>query len=143
MAEDDTQSPQEQASEASPINGVIPPVDKRFKKGKSGNPGGRLKGVSITAAMNKMASMTPEKLRTYKPKNGAEAIAQAEFLRALSPKGHRPAVHYREVIDGKLPETVRHEGLPSGETDPEKVATIIIAAEEALAAARAKREATE
>ena len=39
---------------ASPRNGLPPPVATRWKKGQSGNPGGRPKGESITARLRRV-----------------------------------------------------------------------------------------
>ena len=39
---------------ASPISGLPPPVHTRWKKGQSGNPGGRPKGESLVALMRRV-----------------------------------------------------------------------------------------
>src|SRR5262245_54666791 len=58
MNEHDEQSAEQPAGEnpadASPVSGTPPPASKRWKKGTSGNPGGRPKGDSLTMRLRKV-----------------------------------------------------------------------------------------
>ena len=79
---------------ASPRSGMPPPVEHRWKKGQSGNPGGRPKGRSITAALREILE------REHNGKPIAELIAERLVKEALT--GKFP--HLKEVLeraDGK------------------------------------------
>jgi hypothetical protein len=79
---------------ASPRSGMPPPAEHRWKKGQSGNPGGRPKGRSITAALREILE------REHNGKPIADLIAERLVKDALS--GKFP--HLKEVLeraDGK------------------------------------------
>lgn len=57
---------------------------KPFKKGESGNPGGRPKGAySIPHAYARLLVLSPDEFKAYEPKNSAEVIAKYQIERAL------------------------------------------------------------
>ena len=95
--------PEKQAKQhakgASPRSGMVPPIENRWKKGQSGNPGGRPKGsVNLTS-----------RLRTALSKNDgqlAEVIVKVLIREAAKGKFN----HLHEIldrIDGKVVQQVQ------------------------------------
>ncbi len=74
---------------ASPISGVPPPAEHRWKPGQSGNPGGRPKGKSITALLR-------ERLEDQHNGKALAAILVESLLKGAL-KGNLP--HIKEVLD--------------------------------------------
>ena len=76
--------------------------DHRFQKGRSGNPGGRPKGRSITAALRRLAETD------HNGKPIAEVLAEVMMKQALS--GHYNfAREIVERLDGKVPDKAEVE----------------------------------
>lgn len=100
---------------ASPVSGVVPPVEYRWKPGQSGNPGGRNNAKPISAAMNRIASMTESEIADLiaKPeKTGAEVLALAAYQRATVDS--RYLTHVLDRTEGKVADTVHVEGPAQG-----------------------------
>ena len=77
----------------------------RWKKGQSGNPGGRPKTKVLSEAYrNALAELSPKDQRTL-----AEAIAAALVRRALK-SDVRAAAEIADRTEGKAPQSVRLEG---------------------------------
>src|SRR5690349_4665088 len=66
--------------DASPLNGQVPPPNRRWKPGQSGNPGGRPKGPGVTAALRALAQTQ------HNGKSVAEVLAERLMKEALSGK---------------------------------------------------------
>lgn len=95
----DSKTPEEQAKNrrngVSPVNGIAPPADHRFKPGQSGNPGGRPKGRSITAELRDMLDSEKD--------GGSLAKAMAAKAFEFAQKGDfRFWNAILERLDGKL-----------------------------------------
>lgn len=105
------------AREASPVNGQVPPPEYRWKKGQSGNPGGRPKGYSPTAALLRILAMEdPEKFR---PRTGADHVAWSLYMRAVDAEkdGVAACRTALERADGAVPQAM---DLTHREIDPDK-----------------------
>lgn len=93
--------------------GIVPPVEHRFQKGQSGNPGGKNHAKPISAAMNRIAKMTEaeiEALVLRKDKTGAEVLALAAYRKAV--EDARFLTHVLDRTEGKVPDQVKVEGGP-------------------------------
>lgn len=87
-----------------------PPQHTRFKPGSSGNPGGRPKGTSISAALrlklDELSSVEVEENGSKRRLTWREAIVKALVERAAL-KGDTMAAHFvAERADGKVKDTV-------------------------------------
>lgn len=77
-----------------------PPVWTRFAAGQSGNPGGRPKGrVSTTVILDRFNAMPVEELRSYEPRNAAEAACKVQILNAIEAEPLAALPSFREVTD--------------------------------------------
>lgn len=92
---------------ASPISGTPPPVSTRWKKGQSGNPGGRPKGLGITAALRELAATE------HGGKPIAALIAERMVKEALSGKFNF-AKEVIDRLDGKVPDKHQVESKTQG-----------------------------
>jgi hypothetical protein len=110
-----------EARGASPLNGVVPPVEHRWRKGQSGNPGGRPKGQSITAALREALQ------REHNGRTVAQHLADQIIKEAL--RGKFPfAKEVLDRADGKVTDNhdVNISGVPPADsvlrlTDEQKV----------------------
>lgn len=110
--------PQEQGKSREPVGPGNPPPEHRFRPGRSGNPGGRKKHLSVTARMNELLART--EFNGQEIPGGrclADLLAESLVRRAIE-KGGRYA---REVLDrceGKVTQPVDIAG------DGERVVTV-------------------
>jgi hypothetical protein len=83
---------------------------RRFPAGQSGNPGGQVKGVSITAEVNKLLKADPERIKSQKPKTGAALKARQIF--ASDDSSLIKTLWDR--VDGKVPDKQEITGKDGG-----------------------------
>ena len=85
-----------------------PPTETRFKPGQSGNPGGLPKGTpKMSVAYMKLLALSPDELKSFKPKNVAEEIALKQVRAAC--KSSKALASVKEITDrteGKVPQRV-------------------------------------
>jgi hypothetical protein len=97
-----------------------PPQSTRFRKGKSGNPGGLPKGQpNISAALVRFLAMPPRILHNFKPRSVAEELAKKVIDTALNGKATvalRALVWITDRVEGKVGTCNRVE-YPNGHTD--------------------------
>jgi len=97
--------PEKQAKQhakgASPRSGMVPPIDSRWKKGQSGNPGGRPKGsVNLTNRLRAALSRNDGQLADLVVKKLIHEAAKGKFN------------HLHEIfdrIDGKVTQRIEIE----------------------------------
>ena len=89
--------------DASPISGVAPPKDTRWRKGVSGNPGGRPKGRGVTHYLREILA------REHNGRPIGELVAERLVKDALSGK-FAAAKEIMERTDGKVPDKHQIEG---------------------------------
>jgi hypothetical protein len=110
---DEAQTVTEEASQqprVSPVSGVAPPVEHQFPPGQSGNPGGLSKKRRISNAMERLLDLSMDELASYQPKTVAEGLALAIIRNgSMDP---RFTTHALERTEGKVADTIRHEGGP-------------------------------
>jgi hypothetical protein len=88
----------------------MPPVEHRFQPGESGNPGGLSKKRRISNAMERLLDLSMDELASYQPKTVAEGLALAIIRNgSMDP---RFTTHALERTEGKVADTIRHEGGP-------------------------------
>ncbi len=58
----------------------------RFQPGQSGNPSGRPKAKPVTDALRKILETKADEVDDFKPENGAEALAYAQYVEATTGK---------------------------------------------------------
>ena len=88
----------------------MPPVEHRFQPGESGNPGGLSKKRRISNAMERLLDLSMAELASYEPKTVAEGLALAIIRNgSIDP---RFTTHALERTEGKVADTIRHEGGP-------------------------------
>ncbi len=105
MTDEATQHPR-----PSPISGVPPPVEHYWQPGQSGNPGGLSKKRRISNAMERLLDLSMAELDSYEPKTVAEGLALAIIRNgSMDP---RFTTHALERTEGKVADTIRHEGGP-------------------------------
>jgi predicted transcriptional regulator len=79
-----------------------PPVEHRWKKGQSGNPGGMKKGNSISAELNRLLE-----------KKGAKEAAKAIMEKLLEDGDMRAAEIVLDRTEGKVTQRVENIGAQS------------------------------
>mgnify|MGYP003424094463 FL=1 len=102
----------------SPVNGNILPVEKQWKPGQSGNPGGRPKGASPRAALRRMLAENPNEHGEGSESAAiaarimqiAKAIAGGELDHDKALKVLEAQLKVLEQVDGKPKETIEHSG---------------------------------
>jgi len=88
---------------ASPISGLPPPVHTRWKKGQSGNPGGRPKGESLVALMRRVLE------REHNGRPLMEVLAERLVKEALA--GKFPfAKEVLDRVEGKVQDKLEVSG---------------------------------
>lgn len=99
-----TQQPNGRLPGASPISGVPPPIEHRWKPGQSGNPKGPT--PTITKALRRvLREERDEKGRSVR----AYQLARAQVDRAIA--GDTTAARYvTETLQGKPEQSVKHAG---------------------------------
>jgi hypothetical protein len=122
MAE--TLPPEEQAeNRGSPLNGVIPPTEHRFKPGQSGNPGGRPKGRSVTECLR---AILEAREMGGKPAPGGRQISELVAMVLVKGALKGDPRHIKELLDrteGKVAE--RHKIVPPIRPIPIKLVEIV------------------
>jgi hypothetical protein len=79
-------------------------VEYQFRPGQSGNPGGRPKYKAVSAAYRKLLEMPVEELANFKPRNGAEVVAFAQFKAAAGKRASTyAAIEIANRVEGKVP----------------------------------------
>ena len=81
MSVNDDQQPVEHASDASPISGVVPPPEYRWKPGQSGNPKGRPSaGLAIVEWLNQMQELPYDEIEAVAKDKKAPAAKRAAAI---------------------------------------------------------------
>jgi hypothetical protein len=96
-----------QATGASPLNGVVPPIETRFKPGQSGNPKGRPKDLKELRELAQ--AIGGENL-------GGTALTRIEAkLRAMSTsRNPRDSEIFLQYAYGKVKDQIEHAGADGG-----------------------------
>lgn len=87
-----TQEQRQPSMRPSPVSGVTPPVHTRWKKGQSGNPGGRARHVS-RAYIKHLETVVDEETG----ETNADKIAKAQIKKAYSEKDDGSTAAAREI----------------------------------------------
>lgn len=85
-------------------------MEHQFKPGVAANPGGRPKFREVSAAMRRLAAMSPEEIHAWKPKTGADVLALAAYQQAQ--EDSRYMTHFLDRTEGKVPDQVQLESGP-------------------------------
>jgi hypothetical protein len=96
--------PEKQGENREQVGPGKPPVKHRFKKGRSGNPGGRPKGTSITAILRELLNRPTEDGRVV-----AEELADVFIERAKAGQ-FKFAKEILDRTEGKVPDRVEVSG---------------------------------
>src|ERR1044071_4903172 len=95
-----------------------PPVETRFKPGRSGNPGGNYKNTpKISNAYNRLLAMSLEELKAFRASNVAEEIALKQVRAAVGNDASLQAV--KEITDrteGRAKQNMVIEEKPANES---------------------------
>lgn len=113
MAEKGEENPTDAGNKEYKVGYGKPPLHPRWKKGQSGNPGGRPKGlVKQSALYQRFRAMTPEEFAKYKPANIGEQQAMVTFKRSLMADDDAISLRYIQEVhdraDGKPRQEVAH-----------------------------------
>jgi hypothetical protein len=124
---DSAGSPAHQAVVPSPINGVVPPLEHRFKPGQSGNPAGRpCAGATIKEHINVMAAsdLSESDLRAIARDAKAPWTKRAAANRILRTLETPDLADFQDAVDGVADlQSLRASGLNTEVVKKMKVKT--------------------
>lgn len=124
---DNASSPAHQAVVPSPINGVVPPPEHRFKPGQSGNPAGRpCAGATIKEHINVMAAaeLPESELRGIARDARAPWTKRAAANRILRTLETPDLADFQDAVDGVADlQSLRDSGLNTEVVKKMKVKT--------------------
>lgn len=107
-----------------------PPKHTQFQPGNRANPGGMPKGTpSVKRAYLKLLEMTPEKVKSFQPQNGAEMIAYKQFMEScIGKKSLGYAQEITNRVEGPIAKKIEIE------TNNNELERIIIRVQERILA---------